>query len=131
MWGPNAPAAVREQTITNGSIDDIVHSVYPDFDPAAAQSFAVTRQEEQQRFLSSLKARNPQKALAYQTFADAANKVVPAMQRAMGDPASYGRLAAQITADFREYAINMCEQDPQFLAYFNRFWLHSLGPMRL
>lgn len=128
IWGPTAPAAVRGQTISKGSIDDIVHSVYPDFDPAAAQSFAVTRQKEQQRFLSDLKQRNPGKAEGYQAFADAANKVVPAMNRALEDPSNFGRLST-VTQTFRDYAINMSEQDPNFLSYYNRFWLHSFGPL--
>jgi hypothetical protein len=130
VWG-NAdflPPSIRGQAISRGTIDEIVHQHYSDFDPSAAQAFAVAKQADEKRFLGTLVNRDPQRGAAYQQFHDVAAKITPAMRQALDNPALYGKLAT-LTDLFRQWAVNMSEQDPTFLAYYNRFYLPAFGPI--
>lgn len=128
VWGPDAPASVRGKTVNRATIDEIVHGVYGSYDAAAAQSFAVEKKTQMDRYLSDLASRDPQRAAAYQQFTVPAEKLRPLLQRAVTDPAKYEALA-RVEQDFREYAINLAEQDPQFNTFYRQFYLSELGPI--
>src|SRR5207248_1904029 len=128
VWGPSAPENVRGKVINRQSIDEIVHAAFPSYDPSVAQALAVTKQTELSRYLDDLKLRDPQRAAAYQQFTVPAEKLRPLIQRAVTDPAKYGALRS-VEADFRNYAINLSEQDPNFLAFYNRYYLNTFGPI--
>lgn len=130
-WGKDALGGVAGQVVNRSTIDEVVHARYPDFDPTAAQSLAVTKKTQMTRYLSDLAVSDPQRAAAYQQFVAPAEKLRPLLQRAItqsGDPALFGQLA-QIENTYREYAVNLSEQDPEFLKFYNEFYLSEFGPI--
>ena len=88
----------------------------------------MAKKAELERYLSELVLSDPARATAYRQFTVPAEKFRPILQRAVTNPDMYGQLA-NVEATFREYAVNLAEQDSNFLAFYRHFYLGEFGPI--
>lgn len=124
----SVPSWLAGQPVTRATIDEIVHRWYPDYDPTKAQTIAVAKQTDIKRFITNLTASNPDAGAAYKNFQQQADKFITYKSRAELDPALWPQLA-QITEQFRQYAVAMSEQSALFRKFYDRYYTSQLGPL--
>jgi hypothetical protein len=124
----SVPDWLAGKAVSKGTIDAVVNHFYPGYDPSRAQQLAVSKQLEMGRYIDRITAANPDRGAAYSGFAENAERFRSYKSRGELDPANMSSLA-EWTQRFRDYAIAMSEQDPNFYRFYNTFWRSTFGPL--
>jgi hypothetical protein len=123
------PAAIRGQAINRATIDEIVHQKFPDFDPAAAQSMAVTKKSARDSLPGGFEEQRPEPGVGLSDVLRRGEEGHPDRCNVRRTTRSFTGNSRRMTDVFRQYATNLSEQDPRFLKYYNQFYVSRFGPI--
>lgn len=128
---PSVDPALRGEVVTKSAIDQLLHEIYPAYDPAGAAKYSQEITTNSTTYLDSIKDR-PQ-YVPYAQFAEAVKSFQGHAQN--GDYRDYPQQQAQITSTLRQFALaatmtgNNGKPDRGFYNWYNKTFAKALGPL--
>lgn len=128
---PSVDPALRGEVVSKAAVDQLLHELYPAYDPAGAAKYATEVQTKSRSFLNSIKG--TPNFLAYAKFADAVDKFRGHVQA--GDYRAYPDQQAQLTSQLRAFAFAAAlhgkdgQPDDGFTHWYNTTFSKALGPL--
>ena len=118
----DVPKAVRGLKYNATSLEEYAHALYPGYEVGAAVGPAVMKAAGATEYVQNLQGTF--RFDAYNTFQTYAASALTKLSKTK-DPATIQNLAMPL----RNLAVNISEQDPQFLKFYNKYYEASLGPI--
>ena len=118
----DVPKAVRGLPYNAASFEQYAHAMYPAYTPGGGVGVAVQKAAAAVTYVQNLQGTF--RYDAYKQFQTDASKVVTKLSRTTDAAA-----IQNMTAPIRDLAVNIAEQDPQFIQFYNKFFESALGPI--
>ena len=118
----DVPKAVRGLPYNAASFEQYAHALYPAYTPGGGVGVAVQKAAAAVTYVQNLQGTF--RYDAYKQFQTDASKVVTKLSRTTDATA-----IQNMTAPIRDLAVNIAEQDPQFVKFYNKFFESALGPI--
>jgi len=128
---PSVDPALRGEVVSKAAVDQLLHEIYPAYDPAASATYATTVKSNSRSFLDSIKGQPT--FVPYAQFAKAADTFRGYVQA--GDYRDHPGQQAQLTGALRQFAFAAAQQgnngkpDKGFVDWYNATFAKALGPL--
>jgi hypothetical protein len=123
---PIIDPALRGEPVSKAAVDQLLHEIYPAYDPAGAAKYATTVKTNSKSFLDSIKDKPT--FVPYAQFAKAVDTFRGYVQN--GDYRDYPGQQAQLTAALRSFAFAAAANgDKGFVDWYNATFQKTLGPL--
>lgn len=124
-YNPKLPATIQGKPVDKTTIGQWVQAMYPAYSPTAAASAAQSKAVAADAFIRNVAKTDPAMATDMTNFKNVANQVIGKINDDKYDHATL----ASVQGNFRQAAINLSEKSPQWLAFYDKFYRSSLGPI--
>jgi len=122
------PQIAQGKPVDSNSIDEWVNAKYPAYSAAAGTKIYNDLKLASDKFMSNLQVKDPAKYAIYNTFRTVADQVVNKLNLSTSS-ATDSSMWAYIQNTLRPAAIYAAEHDPQFDAFYKKFYASQLGPI--
>lgn len=126
LWPNTLPDSVKGTKISAETISQLVHHVYPKWDPSLITQYVEQRRTASYAERASLEQVAPTYVGMYELWLQKADSITSLISHQAIDT----KTLAQYTSIMRSYAAQLAAQDPTFAAFYKKYYQSKFGPLR-